>query len=82
LIFRRNGYDLGAERGDLGFSARERVHAQAAIGAPMPAVEGDDDRALLEKARQAHETPRLVAQEKRRHGLAGPGRRHADAIIR
>ena len=48
----------------------------------MAAIEGNDDRALFQEARQAHKASRLVGQQEWRHRLSGPGRRHADAVIR
>jgi hypothetical protein len=53
-----------------GLCLGERFGVDAAIGAPMAAMEGDGDRPDPQQARQADEIALLVRQNERRHLIA------------
>lgn len=44
---------------------------EALVRTPMAAVEGDGDRAMIEKIRQSDRAPLLIRQMKGRHQIAG-----------
>src|SRR5579883_603244 len=52
----------------------ERAKLQIAVGAPMPAIERDDERAASAQIGAAHDLPRGVGQFEIGHGLAAPKR--------
>ena len=81
LLVGHDGGDLPALRRDLVLRLGERARVDAAIGAPISAMEGDGDRPLVEKRVEADEVAGLVGQDEERHGLAGLRRGLADALL-
>ena len=81
LLVRHDGGDLSALSRDLVLRLGESARVDAAIGAPISAMEGDGDRPLVEKPIEADEVACLVGQDEKRHGLAGLWRALADALL-
>src|SRR4029079_1426286 len=64
-------------RSDLPFGLSESADVDAAIGAPMAAVEGDRYRSFRQQIFKSDETALLVRQQEGRHRIAHPGRGRA-----
>jgi len=81
LLIGHNGGDLAAFGDDLVLRLGERARVDAAIGAPVSAMEGDGDGPFVEKFVEADEVPGLVGQNEGRHGLTGHWCRLANALL-
>jgi hypothetical protein len=59
---------------------RQRIDIDAAVGTPMPAVEGHGDRSIIQKLVEADEVSGIARQRERRHGLARLGGRFTRTV--
>ena len=63
-------------------SPRESVDVESTIGAPVAAVEGDDQWTRSQELRERHEPPCFVGQDEFGYRLAELRGRKANAVIR
>ena len=81
LAVRHDCDDLSPVRHNFFLRLRQGRRVDAAIRAPMPAVEGDGHRALLQHIIEAYQLTGLVGQDEGRHRLTGPRRRLAHIML-
>src|SRR5262245_45817423 len=81
LPVRHDRDDLSALGRDLLVRLRERVDVDAAVGTPMPAMEGYCHRSPPQELFELNHVPGVVGENEGRHRLAKLWRRIANAIL-
>ncbi|CDX45524.1 hypothetical protein MPLA_770037 [Mesorhizobium sp. ORS 3359] len=72
---------MPAQRRDLLLDFDDADRVQAAIRAPMPALEGDHSRPLEQNVSEANQPALVVRQQERRHDIARSWRRCSGALF-
>ena len=81
LPVRHDSHHARAERLDARLRLGQRVDADAAIGAPVAAMERDDDGSMRQQIFQTDQPAGFVGKHERRHQIAGLGRLLAGVML-